>query len=393
MPAQEPGKIRNVAVVGHRGTGKTSLVEALLFQSGAVNRLGTVEAGTTVSDWDEDEQRRQMSLSASLCNVEWQGRKINLIDAPGDAGFQGDTIAALRVVEGELVVVSGVMGVEVGTGRTWHRGEDGHVARVVVVNMLDRERADFFRVLEALRAQLSDRCVAVHIPIGAEHELTGIVDVLHMCAYMSPEGADAKARRTEIPAELADQAAEYREKLLDAVVETDEGLMERYLDGQELSDEEVAKALKDAVTRGEVFPVAAVGRDEEPRHDRAPRPARRGRPEPREEGRAPIEIEGAATAAFVFKTIADPFAGRINVFRVLKGTITTDTTLTNTREHAKERMGTLLSMQGKDHASARRVRRGRHRRGREAEGRDDGRPAARQGGRRSRSRASTSRSR
>ena len=193
MPAQEPGKIRNVAVVGHRGTGKTSLVEAMLFQSGAVNRLGTVEAGTTVSDFEEDEQRRQMSLSASLLHVDWQGRKINLIDAPGDAGFQGDTIAALRVVEGELVVVSAVMGVEVGTGRTWHRGESGHVARVVVVNMLDRERADFFRVLEAVRTQLSDRCVAVHIPIGVEHEITGIVDVLHMCAYMSPEGRRKQA--------------------------------------------------------------------------------------------------------------------------------------------------------------------------------------------------------
>ena len=188
MPAQEPGKIRNVAVVGHRGTGKTSLVEALLFQSGAVNRLGTVEAGTTVSDHDDHEHRRQMSLSASIVHVGWQGRKINVIDAPGDAGFQGDMIAALSVVEGELVVVSGVMGVEVGTNRTWHRGEDGHVARVIVVNMLDRERADFFRTLEGIKAQLSPRAVAVHIPIGAEHELTGIVDVLHMCAYTSPEG-------------------------------------------------------------------------------------------------------------------------------------------------------------------------------------------------------------
>jgi elongation factor G len=348
MPAQEPGKIRNVAVVGHRGTGKTSLVEAMLFQSGAVNRLGTVEAGTTVSDFDEDEHRRQMSLSASLLHVDWQGRKINLIDAPGDAGFQGDTIAALRVVEGELVVVSGVMGVEVGTGRTWHRGEHGHVARVVVVNMLDRERADFFRVLEALRTQLSSRCVAVHIPIGAEHEITGIVDVLHMCAYTSPEGQKEGAR-TEIPAEMADQAAEYREKLLDAVVETDEGLMERYLDGQELSDEEVAKALKDAVTRGEVFPVAAAVATKNLGTTAILDLIVEGVPSPAKKG-APIEIEGAATAAFVFKTIADPFAGRINVFRVLKGTVTSDTTLTDTREHAKERMGTLLTMQGKDHS-------------------------------------------
>jgi elongation factor G len=350
MPAQEPGKIRNVAVVGHRGTGKTSLVEALLFQSGAVNRLGTVEAGTTVSDWDDDEQRRQMSLSASLAHVDWQGRKINLIDAPGDAGFQGDAIAALRVVEGAVVVLSGVMGVEVGTSRAWHRAEDGELARVVAVNMLDRERADFFRALEGLRSQLSDRCVAVHVPIGSEHEMTGIVDVLHMCAYMSPDG-QRESGRTEIPAEVADLAAEYREKLLDAVVETDEGLMERYLDGQELSDEEVAKALKDAVTRGEVFPVAASVATKNLGTTALLDLLVEGVPSPVRKGTL-LDIEGATTAAFVFKTIADPFAGKINVFRVLEGTVTTDTTLTNTREHSKERMGSLLAMQGKEHVQA-----------------------------------------
>jgi elongation factor G len=350
MPAQEPGKIRNVAVVGHRGTGKTSLVEALLYQSGAVNRLGTVEQGTTVSDWDEDEQRRQMSLSASLANLEWQGRKINLIDAPGDAGFQGDAIAALRVVEGALIVISGVMGVEVGTSRAWNRAEDDSLARVVVVNMLDRERADFFRALEALRGQLSDRCVAVHIPIGAEHELTGIVDVLHMCAYTSPEG-QREGARTEIPAEVADLAAEYREKLLDAVVETDEALMERYLDGQELSDEEVAKALKDAVTRGDVFPVAAAVATKNLGTTALLDLLVEGVPSPAKKGEA-IDLQGANTGVFVFKTIADPFAGRINVFRVLEGTVTSDTTLTDTRTHAKERFGSLMTLQGKDHAQA-----------------------------------------
>ncbi len=350
MPAQEPGKIRNVAVVGHRGTGKTSLVEALLYQSGAVNRLGTVEQGTTVSDWDEDEQRRQMSLSASLANVSWRERKINLIDTPGDAGFQGDAIAALRVVEGALVVLSGVMGVEVGTGRAWHRAEDDGLARVVVVNMLDRERADFFRALEALRSQVSDRCVAVHIPIGAEHELTGVVDVLHMCAYTSPEGAREGAR-TEIPAEAADLAAEYREKLLDAVVETDEGLMERYLEGQELSEDEVATALKDAVTRGEVFPVAAAVATKNLGTTALLDLLVEGVPSPAKKEGA-IKVEGADTAAFVFKTIADPFAGRINVFRVLKGTVGADTTLTNVRNHGKERFGSLMTMQGKDHAQA-----------------------------------------
>src|SRR5437763_9044867 len=159
----EPGKIRNVAVVGHRGTGKTSLVEAMLFQAGAINRLGTIEAGNTTGDWDDDEHKRQMSLAASLCHLEWQGRKINLIDTPGDPGFQGDMIAALRVVEGALVVVSAVMGVEVQTTRAWQRAEEGDLSRVVVVNMLDRERADFFRTLDALREQLSPRCVAVHL--------------------------------------------------------------------------------------------------------------------------------------------------------------------------------------------------------------------------------------
>ena len=190
----EPARIRNVAVVGHRGTGKTSLVEALLFQSGAVNRLGTVEAGTTVSDWDEDEHARQLSIAMTLAHATWHDRKLNLIDVPGDPSFQGELRTAARVVEGALVTVSAVMGVEVGTSRAWRLAEDIGLARVVFVNMLDRERADFFRVLEALRAQLSDRCVAVQLPIGSEHELTGIVDLLHDCAYLDPSGAREELR-------------------------------------------------------------------------------------------------------------------------------------------------------------------------------------------------------
>src|SRR5437588_6523941 len=158
MPAVEPTKIRNVAVVGHRGTGKTSLIEALLFQSGAVNRLGTVEAGTTVADWEEEEHKRQMTLSASVCHADWQGRKINLLDTPGDAGFQGDAIAALTVADGALVVVSAVMGGEVGTGRVWKRAAAGDLVRVVFVNMLDRERADFFRALGQIQDQLAGSC-------------------------------------------------------------------------------------------------------------------------------------------------------------------------------------------------------------------------------------------
>jgi elongation factor G len=350
MAAVEPGKIRNVAVVGHRGTGKTSLVEAMLFQAGATNRLGVVEQGTTISDWDEDEQQREMSISASLCHLEWQGRKINLIDTPGEPSFQGDAIAALHVVEGALFAVSGVMGVEVQTTRNWQRAEELGLSRIVFVNMLDRERADFFRTLEQLRTQLGPQCVAVHLPIGAEHELTGIVDLLHMTAYVSPDG-DREGKPGEIPAELADQVAEYREKLLDSVVETDEGLMERYLDGQELSAEEVAGALKTAVTRGELFPVACGVTTKNLGTTALLDLLVEGIPSPAKKG-APIEVDGATTAAFVFKTVADPFAGRINIFRVLTGKLSSDSNLANPRTHGKERVGQLLTLQGKDHEPA-----------------------------------------
>ena len=350
MPAFEPGKIRNVAVVGHRGTGKTSLVEALLYQGGEVNRLGTIDAGSTVADWDDDEQGRKMSISLSITHADWQGRKLNLVDVPGDPGFQGEARAALRVVEGALVVISGVMGVEVGTGRVWRRAEELGLARVVFVNMLDRERADFFRALGQLQEQLSERCVAVHLPIGSEHELTGIVDVLHMCAYTSPEGGK-EDEPTGIPEEMLDLVREYREKLLDEVVQTDEALMEAYLEGEELGVEEVAHALKEAVTRGQVFPVAC-GVATKNLGTRAlldlivegvPSPAKMG---------SITHIEGAQTAAFVFKTIADPFAGRINLFRVLQGSVTPDQTLVDARTHAKERMGSLLFQQGKEHTPA-----------------------------------------
>ena len=346
----ETARIRNVAVVGHRGTGKTSLVEALLFQSGAINRLGTVEAGTTISDADEDEHKRQLSIALSLTHATWQERKLNLVDIPGDPSFQGELRTSARVVEGMLVTVSGVMGVEVGTSRAWRLGDELLLARVVFVNMLDRERADFFRTLEQLRSQLSPQCVAVHIPIGTEHELTGIVDVLHMCAYASPEGAK-EGEPGPIPDDMADIAAEYREKLLDAVVETDEALMERYLEGQELDAHEVASALKAAVTKGEVFPVACgVATKNLGTHavldllvEGVPSPAKKG---------SPIDVGSASTAVFVFKTVADPFAGRINLFRVLKGRVTAETTLVNLRGKGKERLGSLLELQGKEHKPA-----------------------------------------
>jgi elongation factor G len=286
----------------------------------------------------------------SLSHAMWQDRKLNLIDVPGDPSFQGELRTAARVVEGALVTVSGVMGVEVGTSRAWKLADDLGLARLVFVNMLDRERADFFRTLEQLQSQLSPRCVAVHLPVGSEHELTGIVDVLHMCAYTSPEGGK-EGDPVAIPDDLADVVAEYREKLLDAVVETDEGLMERYLEGQELDPHEVAAALKTAVTNGDVFPVACgVATKNLGPHalldllvEGVPSPAKKG---------SSIDVDGASTAVFVFKTVADPFAGRINLFRVLKGNVTAETTLVNLRSKSKERLGSLLELKGKEHKPA-----------------------------------------
>ena len=250
-----------------------------------------------------------MSLSASLCNCEWQDRKINLIDTPGDSGFQADTVASLRVVEGALVVVSGVMGVEVNTSRVWDRAEELELSRVVFVNMLDRERADFYRVLASLQEQLSSRCIAIQLPIGREHELTGVVDLLHNCAYMDPAG-EREGDPVAIPEEMAATVEEYRTKLLDAVVETDEALMERYLGGEEIPDADIAAALKNAVTRDEIYPVACgVATKNLGTHalldlivEGVPSPAKKG---------SPIETD-ATIAAFVFKTVADPFAGRIS---------------------------------------------------------------------------------
>src|SRR5215472_4680285 len=208
-------RIRNVALVGHRGSGKTSLNEALLFQAGVVNRLGAVVDGTTVSDADPDEKSRQMSISAALSSFEWQERKVNLLDTPGDPSFIADALGALRVCESAVFVVNGVMGVEVHTNRLWQRAAELDLARLVFVNMLDRERADFFRTLESLKSAFGQHVVATEIPIGSEHEVSGVIDLVDMRAYEYSGTDRDNCKDVPIPDALADQAQEYREKLMD----------------------------------------------------------------------------------------------------------------------------------------------------------------------------------
>src|SRR6185503_1324746 len=348
MPNKEPGKIRNVAVIGHRGTGKTSLVESLLYEAGATTRLGSVADGNTVADFEEEEKKRGLSTGSSLVHLEWHDRWINLIDTPGEPSFQADVLSALRVVEGAIVTVSGVMGVEVGTERVWRRCDELGLSRLVLINLLDRERANFATAMDSLHERLSDRCVAVEIPIGSEHEFTGVVDLVHMVAYIHGEDASGHDEAVEIPEDLRATADEYHDKLMDVVSETSDELMERYLEGGEISREEMAEALKKLVTEGRIFPVGCGAATRNIGAHGLLDLIVEGLPSPARARNVP-DSAGAQTLAYVFKTIADPYSGKISLIRVFAGTIRPDTVLVDSRTHAKERLGQLLTLQGKDH--------------------------------------------
>src|SRR6202162_4954908 len=248
-------RIRNVALVGHRGSGKTSLHEALLFEAGIVNRLGSVPDGSTVSDADPDEQARQMSISASLNSFTWQERKINLLDTPGDPSFVADALGALRVCESAVFVINAVMGVEVSTTRLWTRAAELDIARMLFVNMLDRERADFFRALDQLKGAFGPHVVATEIPIGAEHEIEGVIDLVDMKAFHQQSSERGGWNETPSSDAQAELAQEYREKLMDEVAEVSDALMERYLEGEEISHDEIVGALKEGTNHGKIFPV------------------------------------------------------------------------------------------------------------------------------------------
>jgi elongation factor G len=351
-------KIRNVALVGHRGSGKTSLNEALLYEAGVIQRMGSVLDGTTVSDADDDEKQRQMSISAALSSFEWQDRKVNLLDTPGEPSFVADALGALRVCESAVFVVDAVMGVEVSTVRLWQRAAELDIARMVFVNMLDRERADFFRTLEALKSAFGPHAVATEIPIGLEHEVRGVIDLIDMKAYEYASADRGSCREIPIPEDLQAQAESYREKLMDEVAEVSEALMERYLEGEQISHEEIVTALKDGTNHGDIFPVVCgvatknlgTNRLLDAIVEDLPSTVKHGAfelPEVTLEPDADKEL-----FAYVFKTRADAFAGRVNFFRVYQGTMQHDSHVLNTRAHAKERIGQLLTYAGKESSHA-----------------------------------------
>jgi elongation factor G len=347
-------RIRNVALVGHRGSGKTALHEALLFEAGTTNRLGSVPDHTTVSDSDPDEQARQMSISTTLSSFEWQGRKINLLDTPGEPSFVADALGALRVCESAVFVINAVMGVEVSTTRLWARAAELDIARMLFVNMLDRERADFFRSLDQIKRAFGPHAVATEIPIGVEHDIEGVVDLVDMKAYRQDSAERAGWSEIPIPDGEAARAEEYREKLMDEVCEVSDTLMERYLEGQEISHEEIVGALKEGTNHGKIFPVVCGVATRNLGTTRLLDAIVEDLPSPVKHGSlivGDVELtpdESGQLFAYVFKTRADPFAGRINLLRVYQGAMSADSQVLNTRAHVKERIGQLLVFAGKD---------------------------------------------
>jgi elongation factor G len=353
----EIARLRNVGIVGHGGVGKTSLVEAMLFAAGAVTRLGKVDDGTTTTDFDPDEVKRKISINTSVAFCDWKGHHLNLVDTPGYGDFIADARAGLRVVEAAVVVIDAVAGVQVQTEKVWKFATEFNLPRAVVVNRLDRERAEFTRTLEALGRRLKGRLVPVHVPIGEEHDFKGYVDLVKLKAVTY---ADGKATESALPPDLAESAKEAREKLVEAAAETNDDLLSKYLEEGSLGEAEMLAALRTGIAEGKVIPVlcAAASRSIgavallDLIVEAFPSPADRAEVSGLD-GKTKQAATRTATAtapvtALVFKTLSDPHVGKLSLFRVYSGTLRNDSQLLNVAHGAKERMGHIAWLQGKN---------------------------------------------
>ena len=354
--ALDIAKIRNIGFVGHGGVGKTSLVEAILFACGATTRIGRADDGTTTTDFDPDEIKRKISLSTAVAFCDYKGVRLNLVDTPGYGDFVADARAGLRVVSAAVVVVDAVAGVQVQTEKVWKFANEYALPRVVVINRLDRERADFFRTLESLQKRLKARLAPFQIPVGSEAGFTGVVDLIAMKALVTVDG---KVRETEIPGEAMETAKAYREKLAEAAAETDDELLTKYLEEGAIGEAEMLDALRKAVFQGALVPVLAASATRGigilPLLDlilkEFPSPADQGGVEgvdPRGKNPATRTPDPRAPlSALVFKTISDPHVGKLSLFRVYSGTVKSDSQVFNSTRDIKERVGHLGWLQGK----------------------------------------------
>ncbi len=347
MKEYPPEKIRNVAVIGHGSTGKTSLAEGMLHATGATTRLGRVEDGTTVSDWDPDEQKRGFSVNLSVVPCEWNGHKVNVVAAPGSADFMGEVKCALRAADVALVVVCGASGIQVGTEFAWQFADEVSLPRAVFINRMDRENADFNGTLDQLRANWGQKCVPLQIPIGSQQALRGVVDLLTMKAYVGEKG-----EQQEVPSELADEVNAQREKLIEAAAETHDALIEKYLGGEELTEEELANGLRAGIIAGSVVPVLTGSAGKMMGVQALMEAIGRVFPSPADlavktDGDTLKAEPSGPLAALVFKTTADPYVGRLTYFRVLSGTFKADSQVWNANRQAQERIGPVYNISGK----------------------------------------------
>jgi len=353
----ETNDIRNVALVGHGHSGKTSLVAGALFAGGATNRLTRVDEGNTITDFDDDEIARKITISSTVAAVEWNKKKINLIDTPGFNMFINDTKAALAAADATLVIVDGVAGVEVQTEKVWSFSEEFNLPRAIVINKLDRERSGFDRILENVQAVFGRTAVPIHLPIGAEREFKGVVDLIRMKAYTYTPDGDGKGKESEIPAGVAEAAQKAHEALIEMVAEGNDKLLEEYFEKGTLPPEDISVGLREAVRQMRMFPVlVASGLHNIATDlvlnfalDNFPGPADRGAWKGTLNGK---EVERAVkdsepVSAFVFKTVADPFAGRVSYFKVVSGVIKNDANEVNVRSGAVERLSHIGTLFGK----------------------------------------------
>jgi len=361
MTKLDAGHIRNVAIIAHSGAGKTSLSEAILFNAGAIDRAGTVEGGNTTMDFEPEETDRKISVTSAVAYCDWNDTRLNLIDTPGFINFIEDTRGCLRVADGAVVIVSAISGVKAETEKIWRYACEFEVPRIVFVNKLDKEAADFSNAISELEKSFDQEAIPLFIPIGAGESFRGIVDLVAMKAYVYKDG---KASETVIPDDLKTVAEDYRKKLVEKIAEADDSLLEKYLEGGEITNEEVMKGIKEASLTRRFIPVACgsatmnigVTQLMELMLMCLPTPEEMSRISPirgtnpkdgKEVDRKPVTTD--PLTAYVFKTVADPFAGKLSIFRVYSGVLKADSTVLNATSGAKERIGQIFYLVGKKH--------------------------------------------
>ncbi|MFH1662665.1 MAG: elongation factor G [Chloroflexota bacterium] len=352
MKQFQPENIRNIVLLSHGGAGKTSLSEAILFTSGEIKRLGRVDTDNTTSDYDPDEIKRKISINLTLLPCQWQDKKINLVDVPGYSDFIGEVRAAVRVCEGSIIIVSAASGIEVGTEQAWEYSEDAGMARLIFINKMDRENANFNKTVEQIQSRFGNKCIPLQIPVGAHNDFKGIIDLLTLKCYIGD-----KAEESEIPASLKDQADSMREKMVETIAEVDDVMIEKYLGGEEISREELVKSLKKAALSGKIVPVLTGSALQNVAISQLLDAVCNYLPSPSEaeivtsDDSKTIDIkpdQQSPLAALVFKTSADPYVGKLTYFRVFSGAIDSNSQIWNVNQNSVERIGQLFIIRGKN---------------------------------------------